>query len=293
MVEKDNISSMKFLRNNNVNDRLIYTNDIVEVVIDSAKQEVLNKKILNGTKAEQRALNIDEISTEITSMIMSIMKEKLLKEYILKCYGRTYPEDKNNIYIYSLNIFAKKEIFMRETVFTRVRNYIEENDSSFKEIVYENTERIINASKDKFDLVIFETLGSLKEGEFAVKKAKTLTDKPVICSFTLAGKKDIPNFIKNIVSTLETLGVDSLGINCTGYEEILMALDILKKNTNLPIMIKANLGIPKKVGEELIYEQTPEEFKNLSKRALEKGVNIIGGCCGTTPEYIRAICNLK
>ncbi|WP_221372455.1 homocysteine S-methyltransferase family protein [Clostridium perfringens] len=171
--------------------------------------------------------------------------------------------------------------------------YIEENDSSFKEIVYENTERIINASKDKFDLVIFETLGSVKEGEFAVKKAKTLTDKKVICSFTLAYKKDIPNFIKNIVSTLEPLGVDTLGINCTGYEEILMVLDILKENTNLPIMIKANLGIPKKVGEELVYDKTLEEFKNLSKRALEKGVNIIGGCCGTTPEYIRAICNLK
>lgn len=171
--------------------------------------------------------------------------------------------------------------------------YIEENDSSFKEIVYENTERIINASKDNFDLVIFETLGSVKEGKFAVKKAKTLTDKKVICSFTLAYKKDIPNFIKNIVSTLEPLGVDALGINCTGYEEILMALDILKENTNLPIMIKANLGIPKKVGEEFIYDKTLEEFKNLSKRALEKGVNIIGACCGTTPEYIRAICNLK
>ena len=171
--------------------------------------------------------------------------------------------------------------------------YIEENDSSFKEIVYENTERIINSSKDKFDLVIFETLGSLKEGEFAVKKAKTLTDKKVICSFTLAYKKDIPNFIKNMVSTLEPLGVDALGINCTGYEEILMALDILKENTNLPIMIKANLGIPKKVGEELVYDKTLEEFKNLSKKALEKGVNIIGGCCGTTTEYIRAICNLK
>ena len=96
-----------------------------------------------------------------------------------------------------------------------------------------------------------------------------------------------------MVSTLEPLGVDALGINCTGYEEILMALDILKENTNLPIMIKANLGIPKKVVEELVYDKTLEEFKNLSKRALEKGVNIIGGCCGTTPEYIRAICNLK
>ncbi len=171
--------------------------------------------------------------------------------------------------------------------------YVEENDSSFQEIVCENTERIINASKDKFDLVIFETLGSVKEGEFAVKKAKTLTDKKVICSFTLAYKKDIPNFIKNMVSTLEPLGVDALGINCTGYEEILMALDILKENTNLPIMIKANLGIPKKVGEEFVYDKTLEEFKNLSKRVLEKGVNIIGGCCGTTPEYIKAICNLK
>ena len=165
--------------------------------------------------------------------------------------------------------------------------YIEENDSSFKEIVYENTERIINVSKDKFDLVIFETLGSLKEGEFAVKKAKTLTDKKVICSFKL------PKVSKITKSNLEPLGVDALGINCTEYEEILMALDILKENTNLPIMIKANLGIPKKVGEELIYDKTLEEFKNLSKRAIEKGVNIIGGCCGTTPEYIRAICNLK
>ena len=162
MVEKDNISSMKFLRNNNVNDRLIYTNDIVEVVIDSAKQEVLNKKILNGTKAEQRALNIDEISTEITSMIISIMKEKLLKEYILKCYGRTYPEDKNNIYIYSLNIFAKKEIFMRETVFTRVRNYIEEND-------FINVEGFIRFRMREF-MKYISAIGDIAVEEYLIKK---------------------------------------------------------------------------------------------------------------------------
>ncbi|HFL3687118.1 TPA: putative sporulation protein YtxC [Clostridioides difficile] len=162
MVEKDNISSMKFLRNNNVNDRLIYTNDIVEVVIDSAKQEVLNKKILNGTKAEQRALNIDEISTEITSMIISIMKEKLLKEYILKCYGRTYPEDKNNIYIYSLNIFAKKEIFMREIVFTRVRNYIEEND-------FINVEGFIRFRMREF-MKYISAIGDIAVEEYLIKK---------------------------------------------------------------------------------------------------------------------------
>ncbi|MDZ4992857.1 homocysteine methyltransferase [Clostridium perfringens] len=170
--------------------------------------------------------------------------------------------------------------------------YIEENNDNFKKVVEENTERIINASKNNFDLIIFETLGSIKEAELAIKKALYLTDKPVIVSFTLAGKKDVPKFIKEMVSSLEPCGVSALGINCTEYEELLKALDILKENTALPIMIKANLGIPKKIGNELIYEQTQEEFRELSRKAIEKGVNIIGGCCGTTPEYIRAICNL-
>ncbi|MFR1315524.1 homocysteine methyltransferase [Clostridium perfringens] len=262
-----------------------------------------------GTRIMKLGVNLKETPSELLNIKKPELIEKIHREYI---------ESGTNLILsntFMCNIInAKRNNYNLEEVIEAgihiakkacgdhglvaldigpLSYYIEENDSSFKEIVYENTERIINVSKDKFDLVIFETLGSLKEGEFAVKKAKTLTDKKVICSFTLAYKKDIPNFIKNIVSTLEPLGVDALGINCTEYEEILMALDILKENTNLPIMIKANLGIPKKVGEELIYDKTLEEFKNLSKRAIEKGVNIIGGCCGTTPEYIRAICNLK
>ncbi|MDM0956614.1 homocysteine S-methyltransferase family protein [Clostridium perfringens] len=262
-----------------------------------------------GTRIMKLGVNLKETPSELLNIKKPELIEKIHREYI---------ESGANLIIsntFMCNIInAKRNNYNLEEVIEAgisiakkacgdhglvaldigpLSYYIEENDSSFKEIVYENTERIINASKDKFDLVIFETLGSLKEGEFAVKKAKTLTDKKVICSFTLAYKKDIPNFIKNMVSTLEPLGVDALGINCTGYEEILIALDILKKNTNLPIMIKANLGIPKKVGEEFVYDKTLEKFKNLSKRALEKGVNIIGGCCGTTPEYIRAICNLK
>lgn len=262
-----------------------------------------------GTRIMELGVNLKETPSELLNIKKPELIEKIHREYIESGANLIL----SNIFMCNI-INAKRNNYNLEEVIEAgisiakkacgdhglvaldigpLSYYIEENDSFFKEIVYENTERIINASKDKFDLVIFETLGSLKEGEFAVKKAKTLTDKKVICSFTLAYKKDIPNFIKNMVSTLEPLGVDALGINCTGYEEILMALDILKENTNLPIMIKANLGIPKKVGEELVYDKTLEEFKNLSKKALEKGVNIIGGCCGTTPEYIRAISNLK
>ncbi|EOT2912458.1 homocysteine S-methyltransferase family protein [Clostridium perfringens] len=262
-----------------------------------------------GTRIMELGVNLKETPSELLNIKKPELIEKIHREYIESGANLIL----SNTFMCNIINAKRNDYNLEEVIETGISiakkacgdhglvaldigplsYYIEENDSSFKEIVYENTKRIINASKDKFDLVIFETLGSLKEGEFAVKKAKTLTDKKVICSFTLAYKKDIPNFIKNMVSTLEPLGVDALGINCTGYEEILMALDILKENTNLPIMIKANLGIPKKVVEELVYDKTLEEFKNLSKRALEKRVNIIGGCCGTTPEYIRAICNLK
>ncbi len=273
------------------------------------KNELIIADGAMGTRIMELGVNLKETPSELLNIKKPELIEKIHREYIdagsnlilSNTFMCNIINAKRNNYnleeVIEVGIHSAKKACGEHGLVALdigpLSYYIEENDSSFKEIVYENTERIINASKDKFDLVIFETLGSLKEGEFAIKKAKTLTDKKVICSFTLAGKKDIPNFIKNMVSTLEPLGVDALGINCTGYEEILMALDILKENTNIPIMIKANLGIPKKVGEELIYGKTPEEFKNLSKRALEKGVNIIGGCCGTTPEYIRAISNLK
>ena len=273
------------------------------------KKEVIIADGAMGTRLMELGVDLRESSSELLNIKNPKLIEKIHREYLEAgadlILSNTFMcniinEKRNNYNLEEviesgLNI-AKKAVKDKGLValdIGPISYYIEEKDSSFKEIVCENTERIINASKDKFDLLIFETLGSVKEGGFAAKKAKALTDKKIICSFTLAYKKDIPNFIKNMVSTLEPLGVDALGINCTGYEEILMALDILKENTNLPIMIKANLGIPKKVGEEFVYDKTLEEFKNLSKRALEKGVNIIGGCCGTTPEYIRVICNLK
>lgn len=99
---------------------------------------------------------------EIISMIISIMKEKFLKEYILKCYGCIYFEDKNNIYIYLLNIFVKKEIFMREIVFIRVRNYIEEND-------FINVEGFIRFRMREFMKYIF-VIGDIVVEEYLIKK---------------------------------------------------------------------------------------------------------------------------
>lgn len=167
--------------------------------------------------------------------------------------------------------------------------YISKEDKAFEETIENNTEKIIKAGKNKFDLIIFETLGSLEEGEIAVKQARKLTDKPIICSFSLAGKKDINNFLESVCLTLNKSGVSYLGINCTEYSRVLEGIKVLNKNTKLPIMIKPNLGIPKKDGDKFRYCQGIDEFRTFSKKAKELGVKIIGGCCGTTPEYIEAI----
>ncbi len=170
--------------------------------------------------------------------------------------------------------------------------YMNNEDGSFKKIIEDNTERIIKAGKDNFDLVIFETFGSLEESKIAIKKAKELTFKPIICSFTLAGKINVKCFLEDVCLNLNNSGISALGINCTEYSKVLEGIKVLKKNTKLPIMIKPNLGIPKREGEKLKYSQEIREFKEFSKKAKELGVKIIGGCCGTTKEYIESIKNI-
>lgn len=261
-----------------------------------------------GTRIMELGVNLKETPSELLNIKRPELIEKIHREYrdaganliLSNTFMCNVINAKKNNYdleeVVEAGVNIAKKVCEKDGIVALdigpLSYYIEETNGNFKGVVEENTERIINSSNNKFDIIVFETLGSIKEAEFAIKKAKELTDKPVICSFTLAGKKDIPKFIKEMISTLESCEVSALGINCTEYEEVLKALDILKENTSIPIMIKANLGIPKKIGDELIYEQTPEEFRDLSKKAIEKGVNIIGGCCGTTPKYIRAICNL-
>lgn len=258
-----------------------------------------------GTKLMEVGIDFKKISSEMLNLESKDLIEEIHKEYIdagaevilsntfmcniLNAKKRGYSLE--NIIINSLEIGKKasEDKVSLALDIGPLSYYLDENSDDFENIIEKNTEKIIKAGKDNFDLVLFETLGSIKEGKIAVNKAKLLTKKPIICSFTLAGKKDIEGFLDELCNTFNESGISALGINCTEYKVILEALDILKVKTKLPIMVKANLGIPKKVEEELKYVQTSLEFKEFSKKAKELGAKIIGGCCGTTPEYIKSL----
>ncbi|HBI85030.1 MAG TPA: homocysteine methyltransferase [Ruminococcus sp.] len=141
------------------------------------------------------------------------------------------------------------------------------------------------------DLVVIETMSDLLETKAALLAAKEHTDLPVIVTmtFTENGRTFTGCPISAAAMTLEGLGAAAIGINCSlGPREILPMMQEMAKWTRLPLIIKANAGLPDPVTGE--YFLTPEDFAAIMPEYAACGVQIFGGCCGTNPDFIRAVC---
>lgn len=140
------------------------------------------------------------------------------------------------------------------------------------------------------DLLIFETFVYIDELRQAIISAKKLTDKPIIAQITIDedGNTLIGTPPAIAIEQLVSLGVDSIGVNCTvGPQVMLNWLEIARQVTDLPISIMPNAGKPKNVDGRNIYLASPEYFAEYAKLFTQSGANIIGGCCGTNPEHIK------
>lgn len=141
------------------------------------------------------------------------------------------------------------------------------------------------------DLLLVETMSTLAEASGAVEVA-VATGLPVIASFTLSPEGRIldGSGLEEAVGALESLGVDALLLNCFPAQAMDDAAKRLKGLTALPVGAYANMGIPDDVeGWEAKGVLTPEDYTTHVERWLDYGVRIVGGCCGTGPEHIRAI----
>jgi methionine synthase I (cobalamin-dependent) len=144
------------------------------------------------------------------------------------------------------------------------------------------------------DGLVVETMMDLKEAELAVQAAKG-TGLPVVACMTFCrGKRKDHTMmgvsVEQAVESFVNLGVDVVGSNCgQGLEGMSKTCEVLKEQTDLPIWIKSNAGIPKYEDEETVYDTTAEQFAELAGSVIDTGVDFIGGCCGTSPAYIRLI----
>lgn len=140
------------------------------------------------------------------------------------------------------------------------------------------------------DLVVFETQTDLYELKAAVLAAKENTNLPIVCTMTF--EKNHRTFtgcgISNMALTLDGLGVDAMGINCSlGPVDLYPVVEELSKITDTPIVVKPNAGLPDPVTNT--YDVLPRDFAMQLAEFAEYGVQVVGGCCGTTPEYIREV----
>ncbi|MDD5594012.1 MAG: homocysteine S-methyltransferase family protein, partial [Candidatus Margulisbacteria bacterium] len=142
------------------------------------------------------------------------------------------------------------------------------------------------------DVVSIETISDLQEMRAAVIAVKNETKLPVIASMTYddAEKTVYGTPPEAAVVVLEALGADVIAANCsTGPEGLLKVAKRYLAATKLPVMVMPNAGMPELVGNQAVYKMTPKQFGVFAKKFAGLGVRIIGGCCGTGPEHIKAI----
>lgn len=140
------------------------------------------------------------------------------------------------------------------------------------------------------DLVIFETMTDLYEVKAAVLAAKENSDLPVwtTMSFEASGRTFTGTTVEAMALTLTGLGVDALGVNCSlGPKELVPLVKNLRQWTDRPIIVKPNAGLPDPATGE--YSMGPEEFGRCMAVFPKLGASIFGGCCGTNPDFIRAL----
>ena len=158
----------------------------------------------------------------------------------------------------------------------------------------EQAEALISAGAD---LIGVETMMGVNECVAAIEAIRSLGDIAVICTLSVQsdGKCYFDGSVFEAAEILEALGADAIGVNCsTGPDQLESVIRTLKNTCTLPIIAKPNAGMPKiSDSGEAVYSMEAGEFARHMERLVEAGASLIGGCCGTTPEFIEALRGLK
>ncbi|WP_029898592.1 homocysteine S-methyltransferase family protein [Desulfohalovibrio reitneri] len=162
---------------------------------------------------------------------------------------------------------------------------------TFRELVDIFKAQITGLAQGGCDLIKAETHFDLAEIKAVVVAAREVCDLPVLTSMTFEGGQSLTGTSPlTFVDTMQNLGVDLIGINCSaGPEQIMETVELMAERLETPLHVQPNAGLPELEGGETVFKLGPEEFGKLSSKFAEMGAKTIGGCCGTTPDHIRAL----
>jgi methionine synthase / methylenetetrahydrofolate reductase(NADPH) len=143
------------------------------------------------------------------------------------------------------------------------------------------------------DLIVLETFSHIPELVQAIRAVRELNaDIPLMAQVTINDDATLLSggSLDSFVEAIAGHNVDVVGLNCSvGPKSMLDALEVLKTLTSLPLSVQPNAGIPQNIGGRNIYMTSPEYIAEYAKRFIQSGASIVGGCCGTNPDHIKAI----
>jgi 5-methyltetrahydrofolate--homocysteine methyltransferase len=241
--------------------------DIVESYI-AAGSDIIETNSFGGTSYKQREFGLEAKVIEMNKAAAKIAKEAIGESgYVAASIGPTGQIP-----------------------------YDEGGDASNDDLYNAFKEQAVALAEGGADALCIETMMSVIEAVQAVRAAKKNTDLPVICTFTFElGARGFRTMMgvtpADAAKAVSEAGADVVGANCgNGIEDMIeIARQIRKALPNTPIMIQANAGKPVFENGKTIFKATPEHMAAYVKELISAGANIIGGCCGTTPDHIRAI----
>ena len=165
-------------------------------------------------------------------------------------------------------------------------------DMDFEEAVEIFAANVREGVKCGADLILVETMNDSLETKAAVVAAKENSDLPIFVTnvYDESAKLMTGANPLSMITMLEGLGVDAIGMNCSlGPDKMIAIVEEFARYSSTPIIVKPNAGLPKVVDGKTVFDKTAEEFSDICKILAQKGAAILGGCCGTNPEYIKML----
>ena len=143
------------------------------------------------------------------------------------------------------------------------------------------------------DLLVLETFFALEEALWAIEGVQSVSALPLVASFSFdQGTRTMMGVsASDVVAAVEPLGVAALGANCgrSLADTDSVVTEFVAAAPHLPLWVKPNAGVPKIVGDAVVYEAGPEDLAEHVRGYVARGARIVGGCCGSTPEHVAAI----
>ncbi|WP_124061024.1 homocysteine S-methyltransferase family protein [Gordonibacter sp. Marseille-P4307] len=166
---------------------------------------------------------------------------------------------------------------------------------SFDEAYHLFAQQVRAADKAGADLFVIETMADLLEAKAAVLAAKENSDLPVFATMTFdeTGRTFLGTSPNVAAYTLDALGVNALGVNCSlGPDALVPIVEEMLSAATCPVMVQANAGLPRMENGKTVFSVSAQDYAASVRKMVDAGASIIGGCCGTDPSYIERLASL-